>query len=67
MYAKANLETTRLVVCAVGARDELTEGAGSWEPRFNVVLLGRSQVERAGHNVDDLVGETDLSMTSASA
>lgn len=50
-----NAKSSRLVVCAVGAGDELSERVVAWEPCFEVILHGCSIVERAGDNFDDLV------------
>ena len=53
--ALTNLQTTRLVIGAVGARHQLAVGARRWKPRLEIVLLRRGVVQLTAHNVDDLV------------
>lgn len=47
------------VVRAVRARDELLVRALEGEPRLEVVLLRRREVERAGDDSDDAVGDAE--------
>jgi hypothetical protein len=53
----ANLELSSLVVCAVGARNQLLVFLLEGEPSFQIVLLGSSIVESAGNNTHNLVGK----------
>lgn len=57
--AETDLEVARLVVGAVGARDELLELALVGEPGLEIELLRGGVVERAGHNGDDAVGDAE--------
>lgn len=52
-----DLHGTGLVVSAVGAGHQLSVGVVSREPALKVVLADGSVVERAGDDVDDVVGE----------
>jgi hypothetical protein len=54
---EANVERPRLVVSAVGARHELLVLLLEGEPRFQIVLLSRSIVQRTGNDGHDLVRE----------
>ncbi|GIX65561.1 RNA 3'-terminal phosphate cyclase [Babesia caballi] len=53
------VEVAGLVVGAVGAGDELTVRTHLGEVRLEVVLLGGSVVERAGHDGNDPVGQVE--------
>ena len=54
--AVSDSKSSSLIVETVRARDELSVGAGSWEPSFEVQLLGGRVVQRAGDDGDDAVG-----------
>ena len=55
----ADIQSARLVICAVAARDQFFVFALEGEPSFEVVLLCGGVVEGAGDDGDDLVGETE--------
>ena len=57
--AVADPEPPGLVVEAVGAGDQLPEGAGAREPGFQVELLGGGVVEGSGDDADDPVGDVE--------
>lgn len=54
---ETDLQGTRLVVKAVGARHELLVLLLEWEPSLQVVLLGSGVIQCAGNDSRDLVGE----------
>lgn len=56
--AAADLEVARLVVSAVGARDQLLVGALEGEPGLQIVLLGSSVIQGSRDDRDNTVGET---------
>lgn len=53
--AEANLQSARLVIRTVGARDKLFVFLLEGEPCFQIVLLGCGIVQRAGDNGHNLV------------
>ncbi|KAI6776833.1 hypothetical protein HG530_000778 [Fusarium avenaceum] len=55
--AVANLELSGLVVCAVGARNQLLIFLLEGEPSLQIVLLSSSIVESAGDDTHNLVGK----------
>mmetsp|Transcript_15509 Transcript_15509/g.41924 ORF Transcript_15509/g.41924 Transcript_15509/m.41924 type:complete len:537 (-) Transcript_15509:794-2404(-) len=57
--AEAHLEAARLVVGAIGARDQLAMRLGAGEPRLEVVLLGGGVVEGARDDVDHAVRDAE--------
>ena len=61
------VQAAGLVVGAVRARHKLTELALRREPRLQVQLLRRRQVQGAGHNVHNLVGQPNLKAREATA
>lgn len=58
LSTETNLQFSGLVVCAVGAGNELLVFTLEGEPGFEVVFLCGRVVQGTGHDRDDLVGET---------
>ena len=54
----SRLKTSRLIICAIRARNKLSEGIVAWEPSFQIVLFGCSVVELARDNIDNLIRQT---------
>ena len=59
LQSVSGLKSPRLIVSAIRARDELPEGIVTWEPGFQVVLLGCCIVELSRHDIDDLVRQSE--------
>lgn len=57
LSTEANLQLPSLVVCAVGAGNELLVFALEGEPGFEVVFLCGRVVQGTGHDRDNLVGK----------
>lgn len=55
----ANLKLSCLIICAVGARNKLLVLLLEGEPRFQIVLLGSSVVQRTCDDANNLVGEAE--------
>jgi hypothetical protein len=52
----ANVESTRLVVGAVGQGRDLAPGSPSRHPRFHVILAVRTRAELLSRHIEDTMG-----------
>lgn len=57
LNAKANLESSGLIVEAVGARNQLLVFLLEWEPRLQVVFLSSGIVQCTRNNRHNVIGE----------